>query len=167
MVMAPLMIRFIAVPSAQPCARSRSGKISELYTHAIGPIPIENDATNASTDAMLTADRAVAPSAGAARPVITCSVDASVTSETTIPPALVRSSGLRPKRSRKNVATNMKSVLVAPTEMVAPSVFASDFIPAVSNTLVLYSTTESMPDACWKNWRPRQAISMRRTGGVG
>jgi hypothetical protein len=40
-------------------------------------------------------------------------------------------------------------------------------MPAVWNTRGLYRTTESMPEACWKKWRPSTEKSMRRMAGVG
>ncbi|CAA6657571.1 unnamed protein product [Spirodela intermedia] len=52
MAMTPLIVRFMAAPMLFPCARSLSGKISEQYTHAIGPSPMEKNATNERTVAM-------------------------------------------------------------------------------------------------------------------
>ncbi|CAA6657568.1 unnamed protein product [Spirodela intermedia] len=84
-----------------------------------------------------------------------------------IPPALVSSNGRRPTRSRRKVATRMKEALVTPTATVTPSVFVFVLMPAFSNTRGLYSTTESIPEACWKNCNPSAARTIRRMVGVG
>ena len=47
--MTPLVTLLTATPILAPCARSLNGNISELYTHVIGPIPIEKNATYDST----------------------------------------------------------------------------------------------------------------------
>jgi len=41
----PLVTLFTMAPIATPWARNLSGKISELYTHVMGPDPIEKVAT--------------------------------------------------------------------------------------------------------------------------
>nr|ACR36833.1 unknown [Zea mays] len=61
----------------------------------------------------------------------------------------------------------MKSVLVTPTAQVVPRSWLSLVMPAALNTRGLYSTTASMPDACWKKWMPMPERRMRRMAGVG
>ncbi|KAJ6814862.1 sorbitol transporter [Iris pallida] len=167
MVTTPLATLFVAAPKLAPCALSLVGKISEPYTHAIGPSPTENAPTNDSTVPTHNATAQALASSPSGVRSIARRPDASSSSDTTIPPALDSSSGLLPTLSSRKAATSMNEVFAKPTAIVAPSSWSFLLSPAFSNTLGLYRTTESIPEACWKKCSPTAARSTRRTAGVG
>ncbi|BAT17338.1 Os12g0512150 [Oryza sativa Japonica Group] len=162
---AALITRFAAVPIPVPCARSRSGRISDPYIHITGPNPSENVAMNAAAAATLVA--AAHHSEPEPEDDDTRREKPRTRSDTAMPPALESSIGRRPRRSARKSGTTMEAVLVAPRRTVAPSTARSDVTPTWLNTRGAYSTIAATPDACWKNCRPRMANSTRRTAGVG
>ncbi|KAJ6814879.1 putative polyol transporter 5 [Iris pallida] len=134
-VSTPLVTRLTPTPMLAPCARSLSGKISDVYTHVIGPSPIEKKATYRRIDAMHIAIAHVSLSSGWRS--MTVSPKPSPASDATMPPTLERSSGRRPTRSMRNVATRMKIVLANPTATVVPRSSVLSVMPAFSKTLGL------------------------------
>nr|CAB3458720.1 unnamed protein product [Digitaria exilis] len=82
-----------------------------------------------------------------------CSADANVRRQTTTPSVLVRSSSLRPTRSRmNNVLECMRMHMRPPPSRPPPPPW---WRLTFSNTRGLYRTTELMSLACWKNWVPQ------------
>uniref|UniRef100_J3M2P8 Uncharacterized protein n=1 Tax=Oryza brachyantha TaxID=4533 RepID=J3M2P8_ORYBR len=127
MATAPLVTLFITAPSAAACDRSRSGKISELITQQMGPIPTEKKATSPHTVRMATAMPALLETDPCAS---MASVAASTTRQAVMPTVLTYSSGFLPTRSMSKMASAMNAVLKKPTATVATSSWLSVVIPA-------------------------------------
>ena len=96
MATAPLVTLFATAPSAAACARSRSGKISELTTQQMGPIPTEKNATSPHTVRMATAMPAPLDTHPCARRKSAADRTAR---QAVMPTVLTYSSGFRPTRS--------------------------------------------------------------------
>nr|CAB3466033.1 unnamed protein product [Digitaria exilis] len=167
MITTPHATRFIAVPSPAPWPRSRSGRISELYTHAMGPSPMEKNTTYATTAAMVVAAVATVVVAAAAPspPANAANSDPTTTSDAAMPPVLTSSSGRRPARSTSAMAMRIDPALATPKTTLRLRSKVFDFTPAMASIRGPYSTTESIPDACWNNWSVRTIASTRRTPG--
>lgn len=64
------------------------------------------------------------------------------------------------------MATRMELALATPNTTLSPRRRVFDATPAAASTRGPYSTTESMPDACWKNCSVSTTASTRRTPGL-
>ncbi|KAK3034349.1 hypothetical protein RJ639_032247 [Escallonia herrerae] len=113
----PLTNRFTDTARLEPCARSLIGKISDEYTHVMGPSPIEKNETSAHTATTHNAmahmglwsecSRYLEPRPSPAR-------------EQAIPIAPNNNKGLLPNRSKKR-DTKTKDVLASPIMIVTPT----------------------------------------------
>ncbi|KAG2621090.1 hypothetical protein PVAP13_3NG231163 [Panicum virgatum] len=149
----------MAVPSPAPWPRRRSGRISELYTQARGPSPTEKATTNATTAATLT----VATAASSLAPANAANREPRTSRDAVMPPVLARRSGRRPTLSASALAMRMEPALATPKRTLRLRSRVLEVTPAMASTRGPYSTTESMPDDCWKNCSVSTMTSTRRT----
>ncbi|BAT12026.1 Os10g0558850, partial [Oryza sativa Japonica Group] len=152
----------MAVPTLAPCPRCRSGRISELYTHANGPIPTENAHANATTTATATA----ATAASSLAPPNAANTEPSTRREAVMPPVLARSRGRRRTRAVSAMAMRMELALATPNTTLRPRRRVLGVTPAAASTPGPYSTTESMSEACWKNCSISTMVSTRCMPGL-
>ena len=121
-VTTPAVTLFTITPALTPCARSFVGKISEVYTHVIGPVPIEKNATYDNIIVIHNPISQYVLNFTCEWWLILVSLNPRMIREIIFPATPVRSNGRRPILSTMIVATKTKIVFVNPANIITSSI---------------------------------------------